>query len=473
VPSSIQQVQPPLEFIPPKLSLPVVRSFQTLLPLVMRLQTNIRQVEAHNLEQLVDLLKQFQEGKIRLMLAFRHPTTVDPLALAYLLTRLVPKTAKALGVKLKQPLHSHFMYDRGIPLWAGSYTEWVFSHLGGTPIQRGKVDRAGLRSARALFVDGHYPLTAAPEGATNGHNEIVSPLEPGVSQLAFWCVEDLLKAGRSEKVLILPIGMRYTYIDPPWPAIAALLTDLELDTGLIAAPDINNHSLDETTLYQRLFRLGEHLLSTMEDFYTRFYHQVLPAPSDLIRGGNPNAAFSARLNTLLDVALKVAEDYFDLNSKGSVIDRCRRLEQAAWDQIYRDDLNLNHLSPMERGLADRVAEEADLRIWHMRLVESFVAVTGNYVQQKPSAERFAETSLLIWDTVAQIKGASPAGRPRLGTQRAVITVGEPISISDRWPDYSSGRRNAKQAITDLTADLQTAMEIMAVDQTVSTCYNLS
>ncbi|MFM7450533.1 MAG: 1-acyl-sn-glycerol-3-phosphate acyltransferase [Leptolyngbyaceae cyanobacterium] len=466
MPSSIQQAQPPLEFIPPKLSLTVVRTFQTLLPLVMRLQTDIRQVEAHHVEQLVDLFKQFQEGKIRLLLAFRHPTTEDPLALAYLLARLVPKTAKALGVKLTRPLHSHFMYDRGIPLWAGAYMGWVFSHLGGTPIQRGKVDRAGLRSARALFVDGPYPLTAAPEGATNGHNEIVSPLEPGVSQLAFWCVEDLIKAGRSEKVLILPIGIRYTYIDPPWSAIAKLLTDLELDTGLIDTPDPGSDSLDETTLYQRLFRLGEHLLSTMEDFYTRFYYQALPPPSDLTGESNPNDAFSTRLNALLNVALKVAEDYFSLQAKGSVIDRCRRLEQAAWDQIYRDDLNLNHLSPMERGLADRVAEEADLRIWHMRLVESFVAVTGNYVREKPSAERFAETALLMWDTVAQIKGDSPATRPSLGNQRAEITVGAPISVSDRWPAYSGGRRHAKQAITDLTADLQTTLETMA---TVKPC----
>ncbi|WP_071599813.1 hypothetical protein [Mastigocladopsis repens] len=44
-------------------------------------------------------------------------------------------------------------------------------------------------------------------------------------------------------------------------------------------------------------------------------------------------------------------------------------------------------------LGDRIAEEANLRMWHMRLVESFVAVTGNYVHEKPTAERFAETTL--------------------------------------------------------------------------------
>jgi len=34
-------------------------------------------------------------------------------------------------------------------------------------------------------------------------------LERGVAQLGFWCVEDLVKAGRSETVYIVPIGIQY------------------------------------------------------------------------------------------------------------------------------------------------------------------------------------------------------------------------------------------------------------------------
>ncbi len=105
---------------------------------------------------------------------------------------LYPKRRKT-GVRLQSPIHAHFMYDRGIPLWAGPFMGWLYSRLGGTPILRGKVDRMGLRSARNLFANGVFPIAAAPEGATNGHTEIVSPLEPGISQLGFWCVEDLKK----------------------------------------------------------------------------------------------------------------------------------------------------------------------------------------------------------------------------------------------------------------------------------------
>jgi len=77
--------------------------------------------------------------------------------------------------------------------------------------------------------------------------------------------------------------------------------------------------------------------------------------------------------------------------------RCRRLE-AGWTYIYREDLqDLKALSPLDGGLADWIAEEASLRMLHMRLVESFVAVTGTYVLEKPF-ERFAETALLMFDT---------------------------------------------------------------------------
>jgi len=86
-----------------------------------------------------------------------------------------------------------------------------------------------------------------------------------------------------------------------------------------------------------------------------------------------------------------------LQAQGSLIERCRRLE-AGWTYIYREDLQDGKaLSPLDRGLADWIAEEASLRMLHMRLVESFVAVTGTYVLEKPTVERFAETALLMFD----------------------------------------------------------------------------
>ncbi|HAG83284.1 MAG TPA: glycerol acyltransferase [Cyanobacteria bacterium UBA12227] len=493
--NEMKQAQPPLEFIPPALNPLVLQIVQQVLPLKLRFSTPIAQIEADNVESLVDLYRQFQEHKIRFLMAFRHPNVDDPLCMAYLLSRLVPKVAQQQGISLQHPIHAHFIYDRGIPLWAGEQMGWLYSRLGGTPIHRGKSDWRGLRSARDLFVNGQLPMAAAPEGATNGHNEIISPLEPGIAQLGFWCAEDLLKAGRSEQVLIVPVGIKYYYVESPWNSLEKLLSELETDSGLSVEQEHSefpheeselddstqthsiNHSQDSTLksqklLYRRLYRLSEHLLGLMEEFYTRFYHQTLPTVIEgqvSVKSGSgvsANEVLTARLQALLNVALQVAEEYFDLPAKGSLIDRCRRLEQAGWDSIYREDFkSLKTVSAVERGLGDRIAEEANLRMWHMRLVETFVAVTGRYVIEKPTVERFAETTLLLWDMVTRIKGDNPFNRPQLGKKRVKMTIGQPLSVSERYSVYQTNRQGARQAVADLTQDLQQTMESLIVPRT--------
>lgn len=460
----ITRAQPPLEFIPPALNPLVLKASQTLLPLWLKSKTNIKEIEATQVERLVELYQQFQQKKIRFLLAFRHPSVDDPLCLAKLVWHLLPSRARQLSTPLNSPTHVHCIYDRGIPIWAGATMGWLYSNLGGTPVMRGKTDLTGLRSARSLYVDGAYPMAAAPEGATNGHNEIISPLEPGISQLSFWCVEDLLKANREEEVLIMPVGIQYHFLSSPWQSLEKLITQLESNCSIKTENTPQSMPQDPSPLeieqlYQRLYRLGEFLLQVMENFYIKYYHQTLPqvTPS---QESNSNQVFGQRLQNLLEVALQVAETHFALSPKGSFTDRCRRLEQAGWDSIYRPEFkNLQNLSLVQKGLGDLVAVEANLRMWHMRLVETFVAVTGHYVKEKLTPERFAETTLLLSDFITRLSGGNPFARPKLGQLKANITLGEPISVTSRWSDYKTNRR---KAVAELTLDLQQALSDLII-----------
>jgi 1-acyl-sn-glycerol-3-phosphate acyltransferase len=432
------------------------------------LPTGISHVEVVNAKELALLYQRFQAGEVRFILAFRHPEVDDPFSMLYLLSRGVPKAAREYDIKLRSPVHSHFVYDRGMTIWAGDWLGWLFSRLGGIPIHRGKrLDRTGLRAARELLVNGQFPLAIAPEGATNGHSETVSPLEPGVAQLGFWCAEDLRRRGRSEQVYIVPIGIRYTYPQPIWTKLDRLLSRLERDTGL---PPLAQNGLPATALrYQRVLRLADRLLSEMEGFYRRFYPQYLEledlepaADAEPNPDERENQRLMRRLKVLLDAALRAAEAHFRLEAQGTIIDRCRRLEEAGWNAIYREDLpaDFSSLSPFQRGLADWGAEEAELRLRHMRLVESFVAVTADYLQSQPTAERFAEMTLLMFDLVARIKGDDIPARPRLGWRQSRVTVGTPICVSDRHAFYRSSHAAAKQAVAELTQELQAALEVL-------------
>lgn len=334
----MMEVQPSLEFIPPAFNSLVWLGARSLLPLWLRYRQGVTEVKVNNGAELVELYRQFQQGKIRFLLAFRHPSTVDPLCIGQLFWHIIPQIAKKQENPLKLPVNTHFIYDRGIPLWAGPQVGWLMSKLGGTPIRRGTLDRQGLRSIRELFVTGRFPLAAAPEGVTNGHNEITSPLEPGIAQFGFWCQEDLQKAKVSLEVAIVPLGIKYYFVEAPWQNLEQLLAQLEVESGFKANPTasmglVNGVALtpeQEQVLYQRLYQLAEYLMSLMEEFYHKFYQQTIP---------EANEPLPSRLPALLNAALSVAEQAFGVKPHGSLSDRCRRVEQAGWDRIYRQDIS--------------------------------------------------------------------------------------------------------------------------------------
>lgn len=452
----MNNVQPSLEFIPPAFNPLVWQGSRSLLPFWLRYSQGVAEVRVDNAEKLIELYCQFNQGKTRFLLAFRHPSPVDPPCVSQLLWNLLPKIAKQSGKPLNFPVHAHFIYDRGIPLWAGKHVEWLLPQLGATSIRRGTLDRQGLRSIRDLFVTGQFPLAAAPEGATNGHNEIISPLEPGIAQFGFWCQEDLQKAQIDAEVAIAPLGIRYHFFEAPWQSLEQVLSKLEIDSGLREKPTasmglVNGATLtqkQEKLFYGRLYQLSEHLLSLMEEFYSKYYRQTIaPEHEDL----------PSRLQALLNAALSVTEQALAVKANGNLSDRCRRVEQAGWDRIYRQDIpELEKLTPVAKGLANLVASEAELRLWHMRLVENLVSVTGHYVVEKPTVERFADTILLLWKIISRLKGQSNNAKPPfLGKKWAQFTVQSPLLIFDYWDDYKSNRR---QAIAKLTQDLQISLE---------------
>ncbi len=452
-----QTVQPPLKFLPPRLTPWVVHFAQAFLPFWLRFSKGIPRIEVEGGERLAQLYQQFEAGKIRLLVAFRHPTLDDPPCLMYLFSHLLPQVAKQQGIRFRQRPHILFVYDRGLPLWLGSLAAWGLPRLGGIPILRGRLDRVGLKSSREQFVSGQYPLAVAPEGAVNGLSGFLNPLEPGVAQMGFWAVEDLQKAERPEQVLILPVGLRYDYLRDPSAALNKLLSRMEADCKL---PPVKSVHASQEFLLARIVRLGEHLIQVMQPFYERFYAPALSntghtngtkAPE-----GEPNLL--ARLQSLSDLALRVAEHHFGLQPQGDLIERRHRIEQAGWAWIYREDIaDIPSLSALERGLANRVASEASFHLWHMRLVETLMVFAVRPLPEQPSLQGLAETALRLWSLLAWIKGENPVGTapPSLGPRLARFSIGDPLSVSERWPAYQAHRR---QAVQTLTQELQAEME---------------
>ncbi len=452
---------PPLEFLPPQLDGRVLAVGRLVLPLWLRWRCRIGAVEVEGMATLVEAMRAFQAGESRLLLAFRHPSLDDPLSMARLLWVELARAGRLQGLRFDPAPTAQFLFDRGIPLWAGTAMGWIFTHLGGASIQRSKLDLPALRTARKLLLEGPHPFALAPEGATNGHNERLSPLEPGTAQLAFWTTADLAEAGRRERMDLLPISLQYSFIEPVWGAIEALLCRLEEGAGLGPDP---GHDLAPSCLHGRLVRLGERMLEQMEAFYRDKVHLCLPdgeaAPTESVQTESTANPFGPRLQRLMDLALRRVEQSFGMQPCGSLTDRCRRLEQAGWDRLYpAQPAAAGPPSPLAQALADRLAEETEAQLWHMRVVESFVAVSGSYVRERPSQERFADTLLLLWDTQCRIQGQTANQRPRLGRLRARISIDTPIVVDERMADY---RRDRRKAVQSLTEELEHRLEQLIV-----------
>jgi 1-acyl-sn-glycerol-3-phosphate acyltransferase len=421
------------------LSLPVLLRFR----LFRWLPAAIGRIEVINGDGLARCWDRFAAGEIRLILAFRHAEVDDPLLGLHLLARDLPRRAERLGLSLPRPLHVHFLFDRGMPLWGGRPLGWLLTRLGGLSVHRGRhPDRRAMRLTRELLRDGPVPFAMAPEGATNGLGERVGPLETGVARLALDCAADLARRGRPEEVLIVPVAVQYIYARADWGRLAQLLAELERQLGLEVRPG------EEP--WPRLRHLGETLLSELESF--------------LGLEADPAAVSDQRIERVRQTLLRQAESRLAITPRnGTAEARCRDLEEAAWRRIYRDDLDGGgSLPPLRRRLADWTAHEAALAEQRMRLVECFVAVSCDYVPQRPSFERHMELTLLLHDAVARLRGDRYPARPRLGVRHARVTVADPLPVSRRLAEARAAdlpaARRLREPTASLLADIRRAFE---------------
>ena len=172
--------RPALRRLPTRPSRLVQGLIGRLLPLVFRLQ-GLELRGGNAVQRLAEAFAAQQTGTCTLLIAFRHPSTRDPLVLADLFWNRVPAEAAALLQPLPRPIELRFLYDRGIPIWAGPVIGWLLLRSGGIALHRGRLDRPALAQARAALVQGRHALLVAPEGATNNLSGEMAPLEPGVA----------------------------------------------------------------------------------------------------------------------------------------------------------------------------------------------------------------------------------------------------------------------------------------------------
>ncbi|MGA2974457.1 MAG: hypothetical protein ABSF77_04030 [Spirochaetia bacterium] len=447
-------VHPGLPFLPPAKNPWLLRFAPLGSWLYVRFGNRVRREEIHDIERLVRTYQEMQDGKTRLIVAFRHAGVEDGTVVFRLMSGIVGREARRLGIRLRWPPRGYFLFGRDVPEWAGHFLEWMLPLLGAIAVYPGRYDSRSIATLRRYLTDMPHPVSLAPEGQVTYHNERVAALEAGTAQLGFWCMEDLKKQSRTEDVVIVPVCTSYHYNPRDWKGLLRLLERTEEECGLLPLEGLSprgegRYSMppDEAArekIHVRVMRVTRRILDIAEDFYSRFFDISFPERKE----EETTHDLQNRLHGVCDAALTVVERFFHVKQKGDFVQRVFAVRQAGLAWMHRDDIpDPERLSPVDRALADRIAQESWLCLRHMELVDVLEYVRADYLKPDSDFDRFVESITDLWDVLNRLKGGNISGRINPFRKTARIIVNEPIRVSPLWALYKENRRKAVAALT--------------------------
>jgi len=380
-------------------------------------------------DRMIGAWHDFNDKKIRLIVGFRHAYGDDPQLMAYVIHHVLPKAARKAGRPFKKMTHAHFIYGAEVPLWTGKFVHWLLPRAGAVPINHIHMDAKGMNRIRKIISDGDFPLALAPEGHVTYASETVGELETGTARFGFWCMEDLEKKGRTERVVFLPVSMHYRYGKNAAKELSKFLASMESECGLPAADETAADKRSQR-FADRLRALGTSILSHLAAFYAE------------IEGGQAVTTQEA----VLESVLAAAERLLCLAHDGEPMARIYRIRQHAWDRIYRDDIAA--MTPLRKYLSGRETGEAWYAMRHMETAEILCHVRLTGIPDGEPVEIYMEAANNFYDIIERQKGGTLRNRANILDKYAVIVPGEPVILDGFRDLYRTDKKAALAGVTD-------------------------
>jgi hypothetical protein len=404
-------------------------------PIYFKVLLGFDSLEIVHPERLVRAYGDFLDLKSRLIVAFRHPYGDEAQLMAYVMGRQLSREAAKLGVRFPKKPHAHFVHGYEVPLWAGAFERWILPRVGAVPVYHVKFDTASVKRIRLLMKDGEFPLALAPEGQVSYTSEGLPRIEQGTIRIGLWCAEDLAKENRKESVVVLPVSIHHRWPESAAKKLDRLIGLTERECGVCARAGAGR--------LERLSAIADRVLALMENRYARFHGLQPPSGS---------GSRAERLAAVIEAALRTAEHCIGIKPDGDAIRRVYKIRQTCWDRVFRADIqDFNALSPLERRLADRTANEAWLASRHMELVDIAYYLDFDRLKDGDPLELQIETAQNYYDLVSRLSGGNISDRIHIPGKQAVVVIGEPIAVGNG----SSGRHmDSKSLVDSLTEELK-------------------
>lgn len=267
---------------------------------------------------------------------------------------------------------------------------WLLQHMGAFSVDREGCDRRAIKQAVELLTTGRA-LCIFPEGEIYHLNEKLTPLREGVAFIGATAQRHLDKSGSSAKVWLVPVAIRYSFVDDITPALEEAMTKLEQRVLLSPKSGL--------ALHERIIRFGEVALTIKEKDHL---------------GHEGQGDLPTRLAALAEHVLSRREQVqFGKVSTEPVPVRVKLLRQQLMEAIW------------ESKLDPAVIEKTRAALSGVHLALQLYSYPGDYISSKPTVQRMAETIEKyeedVYGTYAKPKG----------NRRATIKIGQPINVKDQ------------------------------------------
>jgi 1-acyl-sn-glycerol-3-phosphate acyltransferase len=300
-------------------------------------------------------------------------------------------------------------------------------------INREAADLAAFKTAVEILKSKPEPLVIFPEGDIYHNNDRVTPFRDGAAAIAMSAAK---KAQRP--IVCIPCALKCFYLDDPTPQLQELMTRLEEAIHWRPRPDL--------PLADRIYRFAEGMLVLKE---MEYLGQPQPGP------------VKDRTQNLIEAVLSRLETRHNVPNKGGIIpERVKEVRRVIIKTIEQNGHPTSPLAGTKPGPGESPADAkqqlaADLThdMEDLFFIIQLFSYPGDYVAQRPTIERIAETLDKAEEDV--LRADYPAVR---GKRRAVVRFGEPIPIPkerdakssvEQWTDLVESR--VQQLLDEINA----------------------
>jgi hypothetical protein len=301
----------------------------------------------------------------------------------------------------------------------GGLAKFMLPRIGAFPVDREGSDLRAFKTGVDILARGRDPLVIFPEGEVYHMGDRLTPIREGAAAVATTAAKRA--AERDRTVWIVPMAMKYRFIDGHDPMPALLATMDQLESRFTWWPR------SESGLVDRIYSYAEAMLCLKEMEYLGSAH---------------TGPIKPRIVGLRDAILDGLEDrYFGKRRADDAPVRVKELRRVCLERLADPSTTAETKTDLRHALND------------VFVALQLFSYPGDYLREGATVERVAETLMKFEQDV--MGNETP---PRNGPRRAIVRVGEPIDVRARMAAQGRPRLAVAAITTELEASLQALLD---------------